>query len=97
MSNNRKHRSMTPQDKQLLDEMLRGVRAEIKANHELMMLQLGQILEQTKKTNGRVTKLELETGIGRWFERKPIRFTLLFILFLLLSVEGVRSLAMNFL
>jgi len=97
MSNNRKNRSMTPQDKQLLDEMLRGVRAEIKANHELMMLQLGQILEQTKKTNGRVTKLELETGIGRWFERKPIRFTLLFILFLLLSVEGVRSLAMNFL
>ena len=97
MSNNRKHSSMTPQDKQLLDEMLRGVRAEIKANHELMMLQLGQILEQTKKTNGRVTKLELETGIGRWFERKPIRFTLLFILFLLLSVEGVRSLAMNFL
>ena len=97
MSNRRKNNVMTPQDKQLIDEMMKGIRAEIRSNYELQRIQLNQILEQTKKTNGRVTKIELETGIGRWFERKPIRFTLLFIFFLALSVEGVRSLIQGFL
>jgi hypothetical protein len=82
---------MTPQDKQLIDEMIRGIRAEISSRDEVIMLHLTQILEQTKKTNGRVSKLELETGISRWFERKPIRFTLFVIFFLALSVEGIRS------
>lgn len=37
-------------------------------NHEKF---LRKILEQTKKTNWRVTKLEEETRIARWFTRNP--------------------------
>lgn len=65
---------MNKDDSCLIDEMFRGVRAEIKAKDDIIMLKLEQILEQTTKTNGRVTKLEEQTAIGRWFERNPRRF-----------------------
>lgn len=82
---------MTYSDKELIDEMVRGLRAEIRANNDIIMLQLGQIIDQTTKTNSRVTKLEDETGIGRWFERKPKRFFILLIIVAFFSMEGISS------
>lgn len=82
---------MTKDDKQLLDEMIKGVNARIDSTHEIVMLQLEQILEQTKKTNGRVTKLEQETTFWRWFERKPVRFVAAVIFIIILSIENIRE------
>lgn len=46
--------------KETIDEKFRGVYSRIDANNETTHILLKQILEQTQKTNGRVTKLESE-------------------------------------
>jgi len=79
---------MNKDDRCLIDEMLKGVRAEIKAKDDIIMMKLEQILAETRKTNGRVTALEEQTSIVRWFERNPKRFTLIAFFMLLLSAKG---------
>lgn len=76
-------------DRELVDLMLQGVRAEIKAKDEIIMLKLNQIINQTTKMSSRVTKIEEQTAIGRWFERSPARFAVVgIILFFLASIGG---------
>lgn len=54
---------MTNEDlKELFEEKFKRVYAEISSNAEIAQQMLNQILEQTKKTNGRVNKLEEETA-----------------------------------
>lgn len=96
MSNKRKYRGMTPQDDRLIEEIVKRIEDRISNNDESINRRLQQILEQTTKTNGRVSKIEQETAIGRWFERKPVRFILILIIFLMLSAEGMRSIIQSF-
>ena len=79
---------MNKDDRCLIDEMFKGVRAEIKAKDDIIMMKLEQILAETRKTNGRVTALEEQTSIVRWFERNPKRFALIAFFMLLLSAKG---------
>lgn len=83
--------SMTESERALIDEITRGLRAELRANNEYIMLQLNQILTQTKETAKRVDKIEAETGIGRWFERNPVRFLILILGMALIGIEGLTS------
>ena len=80
---------MNKSDRELIDEMFRGVRAEIKAKDDLIMLRLNQILNQGDSASTRIAALENQTSIIRWFERNPKRFMALgIILFFLASVGG---------
>lgn len=65
-------RIMTKEDRELIEEKFKGIKAEIKANHDMQMLKLESIYDQALKTNGRVTDIEKETRIVRLFEKKPI-------------------------
>ncbi len=67
-------------DKELIEEKFRGVYSRLDSNNEIMHVELKEISnllklthEQACKTNGRVTKLEKETGLIRWLTNKPIR------------------------
>lgn len=62
---------MSPVDKELIDEKLKNVRAEILANHTETKLLLEKILEQATRTNGRVTLLETETRFVRNLTKYP--------------------------
>lgn len=84
-------------DRELIDEMMKGIRAEIKAKDDIIMLRLGQILEQTTKTNGRVSNIEAETAIWRWFERHPARFIAVWVVIISLSAIGGIELALTIL
>ena len=86
---------MTPAERQLIDEQFKTLRAEWRADIESIMTELGHIKEQTKRTNGRVTKLEQETNVGRWFERKPQRFGLLVMFLIVLYHDSVREMLLN--
>jgi hypothetical protein len=58
--------------RELIDEKFKGVHARIDASHDIIMLELRAIKEQTMKTNGRVTCLENETKFTRMMERRPV-------------------------
>ena len=79
---------MTKEERELINQQFATLRAEIRGENEVIMLMLAQIKVQTEKTNGRVSKLEEQTAIGRWFERNPKRFVAVFIMFLILSAKG---------
>lgn len=49
---------MTQDEKDLIEEKLRSLHIQINAEFETAHSKLNDIFEQTKKTNGRVTKLE---------------------------------------
>lgn len=88
--------SMTKEDKEIIDLKFKGLKAEIRTNHDmemqkieanhgLQMQKLENILNQAMNTNGRVTKVEKETRTVRFFARQPIMLILVIIgiLFLL--------------
>ena len=67
-------------DKELIDEKFRGVYSRLDSNNELMHVELKGISdllklthEQACRTNGRVTRLESETGLIRWLTNKTVR------------------------
>ena len=62
---------LSPIDKELIEEKFKNVRAEINSNHVETTLLLKQILEQAKRTNGRVTVLEEETRFMRNITKYP--------------------------
>lgn len=78
---------MTKEERELINQQFATLRAEIRGENEVIMLMLAQIKVQTEKTNGRVTKLEEQTAIGRWFERNPKRFILLIVAVTVLSTK----------
>ena len=75
---------MNPQDRELIDIKFTHISGVMQANHDAIMSELKHIKEQTDKTNGRVTALEKETKVSRFFERRPI--------FLILVVVGMIAL-----
>jgi hypothetical protein len=54
-----------------IEDLGTSIRGEIRANNELIQMQLQKILDQTVKTNGRVTKLEEETKVWRFAQQNP--------------------------
>jgi hypothetical protein len=63
--------NLSPIDKELIEEKFKNVRAEINSNHMETTMLLKQILDQAKRTNGRVTVLEEETRFARNITKYP--------------------------
>lgn len=82
---------MASDEMQLINEQFKTLRAEWRADISVIMRDITYIKDQTTRTNGRVTKLEAETGIGRWFERKPARFALIIMFFLAMYQDELRE------
>jgi hypothetical protein len=55
-----------------------------------------QILEQAKKTNGRVTKLE-KISIGMWIACHPVRFAMFCMVFMGVVISDIRHPLVSFL
>ncbi len=77
---------MQKAERELIDEKFKGVIAMIKTNndvfdlyHKELLVSQKKILDQTIITNGRVTNLEKQTKIIRFFEAHP-KITVLVIL-----------------
>ena len=73
---------MRKEDKEYMDMFAQGIRAEIRAGHELQDL----IYKEVKKTNGRVSCIEQGTTFIRWVERHPLASFLIGMAFLVLLV-----------
>ncbi|HLE06783.1 MAG TPA: hypothetical protein VI790_05485 [Candidatus Nanoarchaeia archaeon] len=68
---------MKPEERELIEEKFKGVYLHQESNFNLINEKLSHILEQTTKTNGRVTNLELETKTLRFFSKKPVYIILI--------------------
>jgi hypothetical protein len=77
---------MNAGDKELIEEKFKGVYLHQTANFDSISNKLEQILEQTKLTNGRVTKLEVQLRVVRFFSTNP-KITLLTFLGILFIVS----------
>lgn len=99
--------SLNENEKELIELKLTGIRGEMQANNEVMLLKLDQILEQTKKTNGRVNKhdeelekqhekmdsIERKIAVFDYFSKRPILLVLIGLgLVVLFNLEGFSSL-----
>ncbi len=90
---------MTQQDKDYLDLMCKGLRAEIKSIsdfHELKFCQviepkLDEIIEHQKESNGKLLTVDKETKFAQWVQSHPKLSTTFFIL----SICGI-VIAVNF-
>ena len=88
-----------------IKEKFSGIYARMAANNDIQNLQHSQILEkldlihsETKKTNGRVTKLEKEISIVRFFSSHPKLTIFIFVLLLsLLYNKPIYELIINIL
>ena len=58
---------------------------EVQKHHTV----LNEILEQTKKTNGRVTVLE-KKSIGVWIANHPFKFTVFVLVFVSIVISDLR-------
>lgn len=67
---------MNPVDKELIEEKFKNVYLSIEKNHNETTILLEKILEQTLKTNGRVTEIEDHYVVKEDFlkERKETHF-----------------------
>lgn len=73
---------MTPTEHELLEQKIKGVYQKMDDNNTLILFKLERILEQTTRTNGRVTKIEDErdkekiekASLGYWLMGNPYRF-----------------------
>ena len=59
---------MRKEDKEYMDLFATGIRAEIRAGHEIQNM----IFDEVKKTNGRVSCVEKETTFVRGVNRHPL-------------------------
>lgn len=57
---------------------------------------LHQILEQTMRTNGRVTKLEA-TSVGMWISNNPFKFAMCVLVFISVVISDIRHPLIDFL
>ncbi|HAN19617.1 MAG: hypothetical protein A2X13_14745 [Bacteroidetes bacterium GWC2_33_15] len=76
---------MKQEERELIEEKFRGVYLHQENNFNLINEKLSHILEQTTKTNGRVTVLECETKSVRFFSKKPLFFVLILLGLMLLA------------
>lgn len=67
---------MQKEEKELIEEKFKGVYLHQQSNFDFINEKLEQIYKQTQMTNGRVTTLECQTKIVRFFESKPIMLLL---------------------
>ena len=63
---------MQKAERELIEEKFKGVHALLQANFDVVNSELAHIKEQTTKTNGRLTCVEAETRVVRFFSKKPI-------------------------
>ena len=76
-----------PEDKDVFIRITnKEIYSEIKKMHETTQ----GILEQAKKTNGRVTKLE-NTSTGLWVSTHPIKFAIALLIFSGLFISDSRE------
>lgn len=81
---------MTKPERELIEAKISGIYAKIDSNHKIVSMQLDRILEQTTKTNGRVSELEDQTQFVRFFEKRPFLLGLLTVGFLIyLGITGL--------
>ena len=92
------------QIKDLIEAQNKGLKAEIKANHDMTGIQLTEIIKRQDKTNGHVTDnaknihlLNRQTRFVRWCNNNPpLAILLLLILFFgvvfLVEMIGIESL-----
>ena len=72
---------------------IRGLIAQSEANAYIMMQKLEMILEQTKRTNGRVSQLESDTDFIRLMKKYKWMFGLLLIgLYVLIKMVDLEQL-----
>ena len=62
---------MRKDDKDYLDEVARGIRAEIKASSDMLNYCLQDIIKRQDVTNNRIYKIEASTRIARWVQAHP--------------------------
>ena len=63
---------MQKAERELIEEKFKGVYLHQQSNFDLMSEKLDQIHKQTLLTNGRVSKVECETKVVRFFESNKI-------------------------
>jgi hypothetical protein len=76
--------AMTPMEHELLEQKFKGVYQKMDDNNTLILFKLERILEQTTRTNGRVSKIEEErdkekierASLGYWLMSNPYRFVI---------------------
>lgn len=75
---------MNIQDRELIEMKFTYISGVMQANHDAVMNELGHIKKEEEKTIGRINKIEKETSVMRFFQRRPI--------ILLLMVVGIIAL-----
>lgn len=84
---------MQKAERELIEEKFKGIYALIQSNFDVVNTELRHIKEQTTKTNGRVTCLEGETKVVRFFYKKPIFLALVLLgIFFLASYFDIKEL-----
>lgn len=98
-----KNEEVLSQIKELIELQNKGLKAEIKANHDMTNLQLSEIIKRQDRTNGHVADnakniqlINRQTRFVRWCnENPPLAIILLLILFFgvvfLVEVIGLES------
>jgi len=62
---------MTKAERELIELKFKGLYEHNETNYSLLHQKLGQIHDETKSTNGRVTSLEKDLNIVRFFSKYP--------------------------
>jgi hypothetical protein len=84
---------MTKQEKEFINVKIDVLNERIESGNNIILLELDLIKQQTIKTNGRVTCLEEETKVVRFFSKRPVLAFLIFIgIILLIGVIGLPEL-----
>ena len=58
--------------KELFEAKLMGIKAEIRAGYDITNLQLKQVIQHQKETNGKLKIVHKETSFSRWCYRNAV-------------------------
>ena len=67
---------------------LKGIRQYVDAGSEAINLRLDTIKDLDEKRNGKIEKLEKETGVMRWMHRNPIPSAIAVLIIIMIGAFG---------
>jgi len=86
---------MRREDKEYLDEVAKGIRAEIKASADMINIQLQGIIVRQDKANGTMERVDKETRFAQFVQKRPVISCMVFFVCVTIAVVFVDTFSLG--